>query len=274
MSNGLTIVNELPMTSTTLVVALSGWMDGGLVSTGTVRNLMRRRKLTEVARIEPAGFYIDNLPGNMEVAALFRPTVKYKDGLIEAFDMPSNLFNADPAANLLFFKGKEPNLNWPAFSENIFEVARRMNVARIVFVGSFGGAVPHTREPRLYGSVSNPSLLPLLPQFNIRPSTYEGPASFASYLLHHAAENGMEMISIACEIPGYIEGPNPMSIEAVTRRIARMLGVNVDFDKLRERSNDWETKVSEMVQGNKDLAKTIRQLEDQYDKELVEALGE
>jgi hypothetical protein len=29
-----------------------------------------------------------------------------------------------------------------------------------------------------------------------------------------------------------------------------------------------------MVQGNKDLAKTIRQLEDQYDKELVEALGE
>ena len=63
-----------------MLLALTGWMDGGLVSTGTVKNLMDGRNLVEVARIEPAGFYIDNFPGNMEVTALFRPHVVINDG--------------------------------------------------------------------------------------------------------------------------------------------------------------------------------------------------
>ncbi len=258
------------MTKSTLLLALTGWMDGGDVSTGTVRGVMNDRPLVSVGSIEPAGFYIDNFPGSMEISSLFRPHVKYEGGLVTEFDMPENEFYADPERNMAFFLGKEPNLNWPGFADCIFEVCRKLNVERIIFMGSFGGTVPHTREPRLFGSVSNASLLPILKQHGMKPSEYEGPASFATYLIRRAPKEGVEMLSIAAEIPGYLQGLNPLSIEAVTRRLAHVIGLNVDLAPLRRASTAWELQVTEAIEKDEKLAATVRQLEEQYDNELIE----
>src|SRR5687767_14728389 len=164
----------------TLLLALTGWMDGGDVSSGSVRAIMGRREVRQIARIEPDDFYIYNFPGSMEIAALFRPHVKYEEGVVTDFDMPSNVFWADEAANLVFFVGKEPNLRWPTFAECIFTLVKMLGVKRIIFMGSFGGSVPHTREPRLFGSVSDESLRGLLSEHGLKPSEYEGPGSFAT----------------------------------------------------------------------------------------------
>jgi proteasome assembly chaperone (PAC2) family protein len=269
----LTILNAPAMPGSTLLLALTGWMDGGLVSTGTVKHLMRGRDLVAVGRIEPAGFYIDSFPGSMEIAALFRPSVKYSGGLIESFEMPTNDFYADPKANMAFFVGREPNFNWPGFADCLFDVAGRLGVRRIIFMGSFGGTVPHTREPRLFGSVSERRLLPLLKQHGLRPTEYEGPASFATYLLTLSPRRGVEMLSLAAEIPGYLQGLNPLSIEAVTRRLSAILNVPVDLNELREASTQWELQVTEAVEKDDELAETVRKLEEQYDNELI-GLGE
>ena len=45
--------------------------------------------------------------------------------------------------------------HWRSFGEAIFDFVRTVGVSRILFVGSFGGAVPHTREPRLYVTCSD-----------------------------------------------------------------------------------------------------------------------
>jgi predicted ATP-grasp superfamily ATP-dependent carboligase len=250
-------------------LALTGWMDGGLVSTGTVKHLMDGRDLVDVGRIEPAGFYIDNFPGSMEITGLFRPHVTYEGGLVTSFDMPTNEIHADPAAGMAFFVGKEPNVNWVNFADCLYEAVKRLGVKRIIFMGSFGGTVPHTREPRLFGSVSEAQLLPLLEKHGLTPSDYDGPGSFATYLLTRSPKEGVEMLSIAAEIPGYLQGLNPLSIEAVTRRLARILNLPVDLAKLREASNAWESQVSEAVEKDEDLAKTVRKLEEQYDNELI-----
>lgn len=270
----LTLLNTPRLEGSTMLLALTGWMDGGLVSTGTVKHLMEGRELVEVGRIEPAGFYIDNFPGSMEVTAMFRPHVKYENGLVESFDMPTNEFHADVAGNIAFFVGKEPNLNWPGFADAIFDVAARLGVKRIIFMGSFGGSVPHTREPRLYGSVSERRLLPLLEQYGLKPTEYEGPGSFATYLLHHAPKRGVEMLSISAEIPGYLQGANPTSIQAVTRRLAALLNLPVDLAGLREASTEWELQVSDVVEKDKKLATTVRKLEEEYDNELIAAAEE
>jgi hypothetical protein len=262
------------MTNTTLLLALTGWMDGGNVSTGTVKHLMQGRDLTAVARIEPGGFYIDNLPGDMETAAIFRPEVKHIAGLVTHFDFGTNDFTADPQTNLAFFLGKEPNMNWPAFADCIFDVCKTLNVSRIIFIGSFGGTVPHTREPRLFGSVSKHELLPVLEQYAIRPSDYEGPGSFASYLVYRAPKQNVEMISIAAEIPGYLQGINPLSIEAVTRRLGRLLGLPINLAELRTASTAWELQVSDAVDKDENLASTVRQLEERYDNDLIGAPSE
>jgi PAC2 family len=256
----------------TLLLALTGWMDGGSVSTGTVQHLMQGRQLVNVADLNPAGFYIDNFPGSMEISALFRPHVKYSGGVIENFTVTDNKFLADPKDNLAFFLGKEPNLNWTAFADAIFEMAHRLKVARIVFVGSFGGAVPHTREPRLYGSVSERGLLNVLREHQLKPTEYEGPASFASYLLSRAPGQHLQMVSIACEIPGYLQGPNPNSISAVARRVARIIGIQTDVSELRQAADSWEQQVTEAVDADEDLAKTVKKLEEDYDNDLVTQL--
>src|SRR5947209_17338416 len=89
----------------TLVLALTGWMDGGDVSTGTVRRLVDLLEAKPVADIDPEPFYIYNFPGSMELAALFRPHVKIEEGRITRLDMPENVFYCHEPANLLLFLG-------------------------------------------------------------------------------------------------------------------------------------------------------------------------
>ncbi len=273
LDDHLKILNDIHLPGSTMLLALGGWMDGGFVSTGTVRQFMRGRKLVEVARIEHSNFYIDTFPGSMELASLLRPHVKYNNGLIETLEMHENQIYADVENKLVFFVGKEPNLNWHCFADCILDVCKRTGVKQVVFVGSFGGSVPHTREPRMFGSVSHKEMLPMLKQFALRPTDYEGPASFATYLLSRAPANHLEMLSISVEIPSYLEGTNPISIEAITRRMSTAMNIPMDYDELRKASTEWEVQVTDAVDKDKKLAKNIRKLEDQYDSELVDSLG-
>ena len=264
-------VLEIPkLRDATMLLALTGWMDGGAVSTGTVRSLMEGRTLTQIARIAPDPFYIYNFPGGMEISAIFRPNVRLKGGLIRELEMPTSTFLCDASINLVFFVGKEPNLRWQEFSDCIFEVARQAGVTRLIFMGSFGGTVPHTREPRMFASISHKSLRPMLKTYGVRPSDYKGPASFSTFLLAEAARHDVEMLILIAEIPGYLEGVNPLSIETVSRRLAKILNLPVDLDTMREASNAWEVQVTEAVEQDEQLTETVKKLEEAYDNDLLE----
>jgi proteasome assembly chaperone (PAC2) family protein len=263
-------INERPhVEGATLVLALSGWMDGGDVSTGTVRRLVDLLNARPIADIDPEPFYIYNFPGSMELAALFRPHIKIEDGLVKAVDMPANAFYIHEPAKLVLFVGKEPNLQWRLFGDCVIELAQAVGVRRVLFVGSFGGAVPHTREPRLYVTVSDEKLFPEMQQFGLRRTGYEGPGSFTSYLLTRAPSAGLEMVSLVAEIPGYLQGRNPMSIEAVTRRLAKIFRLPLELQALRQESTEWELQVSRVVDRDEELTKTVHQLEEAYDNDLL-----
>jgi proteasome assembly chaperone (PAC2) family protein len=257
----------------TLVLAFSGWMDGGDVSTGTVRRLVDLLEARPIAEIDPEPFYIYNFPGSMELAALFRPSLKVTGGLVESLEMPVNTFYCHRPANLVLFLGKEPNLRWRTFGDCVLELARCVGVRRVLFVGSFGGSVPHTREPRLFVSCSDARLLPEMERYGLRRTGYEGPGSFTSYLVTRAPAADLEMTSLVAEIPGYLQGRNPMSIEAVTRRLAKILQLPLELDALRAESTEWELQVSRVVERDKDLTKTVRRLEEAYDNELLKREG-
>jgi proteasome assembly chaperone (PAC2) family protein len=269
MIRQLKVIGEPRLEGATMLLALSGWMDGGEVSTGTVKQVMGKREVERIATIDAEEFYIYNFPGSMEVSSLFRPGVKYEEGIVTELDMPANTFWADDAAKLIFFVGKEPNLKWETFADCIFALAKKVGVARIIFIGSFGGSVPHTREPRLFGSVSHEHLKDEVRRYGVKLSDYEGPGSFASLLLHQAKGRGIEMISFVAEIPGYLEGINPLSIEAISKRLARMLNLSIDLSSLREAGFEWESRVSKAVEEDQELAETIKKMEEEYDNQLI-----
>lgn len=253
----------------TMVLAFTGWMDGGNVSTGTVERLVDLLEARAIADIDPEPFYIYNFPGPMEVTALFRPFVEIEDGVIKSIGMPTNVFYSYEPAQLVLFIGKEPNLRWRAFGECVLRMARQAGVRRILFVGSFGGSVPHTREPRMFVSASDAELLTEMDNYGVRHSTYQGPGSFTSYLMVEAAGAGIEMVSLVAEIPGYLQGTNPMCIEAVTRRLAKILKLPLKLESLRSASTEWELQISSIIENDKDLAEKVQQLEDEYDNDLL-----
>ncbi len=253
-----------------MVLALDGWMDGGEVSTGTVGWLIDQLGATEVAQLDPDPFYLLNFPGSMEVTAMFRPHVDVQNGEVYDYQEPVNVFYAAPEHNLVFFQGEEPNIAWQLYTDCVFHLAKEIGVETVYFIGSFGGMVPHTREPRLFASVSDRKMKPGLESLGIKFSDYEGPASVATHLLTRAEENALTMANLSVEIPAYIEGLNAKSIEAVARKLTALLDLNLNFEKLRKTSDLWEAKLNKAVAKKEELAEHIERLEEDYDHEVFD----
>jgi predicted ATP-grasp superfamily ATP-dependent carboligase len=253
-----------------MILAFSGWMDGGNVSTGTVDWLTAALGAQEVGTIDPEGFYIYNFPGAMEISALFRPYAQIQDGALTALLPPENTLWCSVEQKLVLFRGKEPNFNWREFAECIFSFASAAGVTALTFIGSVAGAVPHTREPRFFATVSEESLKPALSEHGVNFTNYEGPASFATQLLSEARNRGVHMVSLVAEIPAYMQGPNPKSIEATVRMLAAILGLHVPLGDLRTLSTAWEERLSEVLGQKPELTKHILKLEEDYDNEVFD----
>ena len=266
----LTIRNRPELQNARMVMGLSGWMDGGDVSTGTVKWLVRLLGASKLAEIDPRRFYITSFPGTMEVSALFRPHTRIREGLITELTFPANVFYCDAAHDLVLFSGREPNLHWDAYAECVFSLAEACDVKRIYFIGSVAGVVPHTRQPRLYCSLSDAALKGEFEGYGARFSNYDGPASLVTYLTRQAPSRGVEMAALVAEIPAYVQGANPICIASATRRLAAILGVQLDFAELHAVRHAFDKRLSELVAEREQLAELVRKLEGDYDNEVFD----
>ena len=264
----LKIYKKPKLNKSRLLLGFTGWMDGGDVSTGTVKCLIDKLKAQKLAEIEPKGFYIYSFPGSMEITALFRPHTQIKNGVIESYEIPSNTFYYSEQSNLVLFLGKEPNLNWEEYIECIFSICADFDVELIYFIGSVAGLVPHTREPRLFCSVSESGLKEKFQHYGVKFTNYEGPASIITYLTANCSKRNIQMVSLVAAIPAYVQGNNPKCIEAVTRRIAGMLDLEVDLSNLTAVSEEFERKLHEVVAEQPELENNIHKLEEDYDNEI------
>jgi len=267
-SGKLQIYKRPKLKETRLLLGFSGWMDGGEVSTGTVKYLINELEAEKLAEIDSEGFYIHNFPGSMEVTALFRPHTKIQDGLITSFETENNEFFYSEKNNLILFLGKEPNLQWREFADCVFTLCSEFDVRMIYFIGSVAGLVPHTREPRMFCSVSDARLKQDFERYGVQFSNYEGPASIVTYLTASSNKHSLAMTSLVATVPAYVHGNNPKSIEAVTRRLAGILGLQIELDELRDLGNEFERRLSKVVDEQPELARNVRKLEEDYDNEV------
>jgi proteasome assembly chaperone (PAC2) family protein len=266
----LTIHARPQLKDTRMILGLSGWMDGGDVSTGAIECLVTKLGADRLAEIHPEDFYLYSFPGSMEISAMFRPYCRIEDGLVEEFRPASNVFYYDEANGLILFEGKEPNFRWREYVECIFAVVSEFDVREMYFIGSVAGVVPHTREPRLFSSVSEEALKERLEPYGVRFSNYAGPASVATFMTTVAADKALPMVTLVAEIPAYIQGRNPRCIEAVARHLSALLGLQVQLDDLRTVSNAFERRLNELVAKRPELAELIRKLESDYDSEIFD----
>jgi proteasome assembly chaperone (PAC2) family protein len=257
-----------------LLMGLSGWMDGAEVSTGVIKVLVDKLHARRVAEIDHQDFYIYNFPAAMEVASLFRPHCRIRKGIVREFMFPDNAFFAAENEDLVLFSGKEPNMNWVEYADCIFALCHKLHIQSIHFIGSVAGLVPHTRDPMLFCSVSDAQMKPRFETIGMKFSDYEGPASIITYLTTRAKEQDLELVSIVATVPAYVQGANPKCIVAATRRMAGLLGIRVDLDDLQTAADEFEKKLTDIVQEQPELAENITKLEQDYDNEIFSEMGD
>jgi proteasome assembly chaperone (PAC2) family protein len=267
-SDGLQIYEKPELSQPRLLLGFTGWMDGGEVSSGTVRWMVDTMEAKYFGSIESENYYVYNLPGMMEVATLSRPHTRINQGLIEAFDFPSNSFFYSEANNLILFLGKEPNINWESYADCLFSLCEQFHVKMMYFIGSVSSLVPHTREPRLFCTASSKLIRDEFQHFGVKFTNYEGPASISTYLLSCCSQLDVDMVNLVATVPAYVQGNNPKCIEAVTRRLAGMLDLSIDFNQLNLVSEEFEKKLIELLHEQPELANNITQLEEDYDNDI------
>ena len=64
-ADGVTIEAPPKLSDGRMVLAFTGWMDGGDVSTGTVEWLASTLGARRVGAIDPEGYYISSFPGSI-----------------------------------------------------------------------------------------------------------------------------------------------------------------------------------------------------------------
>ena len=277
-----------------MLIGLTGWMDGGNVSTGTIAYLRERLSAKNFAEIDPLDFYIFNFPVSslpisvsleegraivqpvspMEFTAVFRPHARIENGIIRELQYPENLFHmarTEPGKpDLVLFSGEEPHIRWGAYCDCIFHVCEELEIEDIYFVGSVASGVPHTREPRLRVSMADETLKPRLAEAGLLFGEYEGPSSIITSLTHHSMELGIRMRSLVVEIPHYpfLEMPTyPHSIRKIASTLNDVLGLELDLTDLTEATAEADAKLNALMATNEDFRELVAKLEETYEYE-------
>lgn len=271
MTGRLVIKDKPELVAPYMMVGLKGWLNAGDVSTGSIDYLRRKLDARPFAQIEPAGFYIYQIPSS-SVEQTLRPQVTIKEGLVKKLELPRNEFffwKSGAARDLILFSGVEPNLDWPAYVQAVLDVARQFQVSRIYALGGIFDQVPHTRKTRIIATISHARLKDELKSF-AGFTNYEGPSSFNTMLLSLAREQGVEMAGISARTPLYIQDFNAKACYDLLQNILVSAGFRIDLRDLREAGETLVDLMDKAFLQNATALEQLKALEEQFDAAVEE----
>jgi predicted ATP-grasp superfamily ATP-dependent carboligase len=178
-------------------------------------------------------------------------------------DWPSNELRfasmSDLPHDLVLLAGTEPNLRWRRFCDELIAVMKSIGVEMVVTLGALLADVPHTRPVRVTGTAADPDLAARL---HLERSRYEGPTGIVGALGDALRQAGLPSASLWAAVPHYVgQTPSPKATLALIERTAALLGIPVRTRELEEAAAEYETKVTDLVQADSDIAEYVAQLE-------------
>ena len=247
-----------------LVAAFRGWNDGAQGASLAGAYLAKTWDAELFAEIDPEEFF------DFQVT---RPQVTLIDGETRHIDWPETSFlHARPDGldrDVVLLLGIEPNNRWRTFTENIIELAQRINVELVVTLGALLADVPHTRPSPVTGSASDPALVE---QLGLGVSRYEGPTGIIGVLHDACKKVDIPAASLWAAVPHYVQlTPSPRAAEALCVRLADLLGAKLDVSELEEAGRSYAEQVTEAVSTDAETQAYVEELEqrvDQLEQEL------
>ncbi len=240
-----------------LVIGLDGWIDAGYAATNAVGTMLEGSGYVTVVTFD-ADVLLDHRSR--------RPTMHINDGVTTGLTWPSIELRAavDDAGNeALFLVGAEPDHLWGAFSAAVVDLAHELGVSRVVSLGAYPAAVPHTRTVRVVATATSAE------EAN-RVGTVAGridvPAGIHAAIEVAAAESGLPALSLWAQVPHYAAAmPYQEASEALIQALSLHMGLGFPTGTLATDAVTTRARLDELVGNNDDHQAMLRQLEVQYD---------
>jgi predicted ATP-grasp superfamily ATP-dependent carboligase len=283
MSNAVDLWERPEAEEIYMIAGWRQWADAGSISSGLPRYLIKKSKARQIGTIRPDGFYLFQFPGTHD---LVRPVVKFNEGFPVSLTTPSSeiFYTGDERRGYVFLTGDEPHLDAERYVAAFLDIARELNVKRIVTLGGVYGELPYDKERMVSCIYSLPHLQPELENLAVSMSDYHGGASIGSYICKRASEKKVEHVSFYSFVPTYdfssrSEIGNSIRIEndyvawlGVMRRVIFMLRMEFDLSGLERKAKRLITlvdaKVKELDEAAPQLG--VREYLDNLSEEFAE----
>ena len=245
------------LTDPIMVVMLTGWIDAGGAARAAVEAIQDESGASPVAQLDD-DLYVD--------FRARRPTMELREGLNILLDwerITVSVGHDQTGHDLVLLTGPEPDMAWHRFTRAIGQLATDLRVGRMVHLGAYPFAAPHTRPSRL--SVTSPSQ-DVLAHVSFLRSSIDVPGGVAASLEHDFHQRGIPSLGIWAQVPHYVSAmPYPAASVALLEGVKDATGLVFDAAGLRDDAITQRKRLDSLIASNDDHAKMVEQLEQIYD---------
>ncbi len=240
-----------------MIVMLEGWIDAAGAAATAMHQLSAACESTPVLSFDD-DTYVDYRAR--------RPTMKLRDGLNtdlswSTIEMRSG--RAPSGRDVLLLIGPEPDMAWRRFGRAVATIAVDFGVTKMVSLGAYPFAAPHTRPARL--SVSSPST-EVLSSVSFARSSVDVPAGMAGVLEHAMQAQKIPSLGIWAQVPHYVSAMEyPAASVALLDGLEEATGISIEALGLRSEVAEHRNRLDRMIAEKSEHESMVRQLEELHD---------
>jgi hypothetical protein len=238
------------------VVALDSWVDAGSAST------------TAAELLADGGDVIGHFDGDRLIDYRSRrPTLEIVDGRPKTLTWSDLTLthNRLGERDVLVLTGPEPDFRWRELTTELVDVARRLDVAQWISLGSIPAAVPHTRPVPVIGTASKKGLL--RGQVDAGPSgVLRVPSAAISVIDMAVAAAGIPALGYYAQVPHYVTGPYPAAALELLRAVGRHLEAQVPTGSLDEEATQLRDRLNLAAASDEQTRQYVERLESMVDE--------
>ena len=235
-----------------MIVSLTGWVDAGMAGAGAsaylADNLESARRFGRIDLSELADLQQT------------RPTVHLVDGATREISWPSvDLVAGRAGSDIVLCIGPEPSIRWRAFTDELVEVAQRLNVRMMIALGGMPAVVSHRRPVPVFATATSPSLAQ---EVGALRADYAGPTGVQTVLQVALGQAGVPALGLWAQVPHYVSAtPSPSAIRALLERVRDVASVQVELTTLDGQIDEYLERVEQGLSERPDVAEVVRAIE-------------
>jgi hypothetical protein len=259
MSEPYTLHEPIPrLDQPVMVVMLTGWIDASGAAAAAMSTVQDEWSVRPLATFDGDTF--------IDYRAR-RPTMELREGVNVRLlwaDIELHVGKDSRGHDVLTLSGPEPDSQWRRFADVVSTLAVDMSVRKMVALGAYPFATPHTRDPRLSSSSPSADVVANVPYLK---NSVDVPAGMGAVLEHAFTDKGIPALGIWAQVPHYVSAMSyPAATLALLSGLHDVAGLEVDAAAIRQETVIQRQRLDQLVAGNDEHRAMVGQLEELYDQ--------